>query len=368
MILFFLFSSHRIIGGIQYLSQIKTNLFESRYYVYLYVAPWKMILFLIAAISLANENMLLFFTDFTTGWGEHQLLINESLALYSDTKILPDLSSVASELIEQTESSTNLAVLWVLLTHMGASYFCYVFTKFACKIQIQTFSFAFPVNLTVPVGVSILLVLSGLRATDTCYFHNVLPDYLFWTPPPVYGLAEYLLNECAWIWVFWLLSQTWITKHIWTPKANKNAGVDKLFVTPLYNSLIIDQSLAMNRRREDQEFIVQKKDIIVPKDAEIMNEIDAHAREFNQADVKPHDQIPQIFVCATMWHETKDEMMEFLKSILRLDEDQCARRMAMKYIQSGEIDADYYDLESKFKLFFFFCALEILILFFFFYK
>lgn len=50
-----------------------------------------------------------------------------------------------------------------------------------------------------------------------------------------------------------------------------------------------------------------------------------------------------------MWHETKEELMEFLKSIMRLDEDQCARRLAMKYIQldKNDIDKDYYDLESE---------------------
>lgn len=43
-------------------------------------------------------------------------------------------------------------------------------------------------------------------------------------------------------------------------------------------------------------------------------------------------------------------MLEFLKSILRLDEDQCARRMAMKYIKesSDSVDNEYYELESKF--------------------
>jgi chitin synthase len=56
-----------------------------------------------------------------------------------------------------------------------------------------------------------------------------------------------------------------------------------------------------------------------------------------------------------MWHETKEELIEFLKSILRLDEDQCARRMAMKYLQidKDEIDSEYYDLESKSENFYF---------------
>lgn len=47
-----------------------------------------------------------------------------------------------------------------------------------------------------------------------------------------------------------------------------------------------------------------------------------------------------------MWHETKDEMMEFLKSIMRLDEDQCARRVAQKYLRI--VDPDYYEFESKY--------------------
>lgn len=34
-----------------------------------------------------------------------------------------------------------------------------------------------------------------------------------------------------------------------------------------------------------------------------------------------------------------------LKSILRMDEDQCARRVAQKYLRV--VDPDYYEFESK---------------------
>lgn len=60
--------------------------------------------------------------------------------------------------------------------------------------------------------------------------------------------------------------------------------------------------------------------------------------------VKKSDGITRIYACATMWHETREEMMEMLKSILRMDEDQCARRVAQKYLRV--VDPDYYEFES----------------------
>ncbi len=51
-----------------------------------------------------------------------------------------------------------------------------------------------------------------------------------------------------------------------------------------------------------------------------------------------------IYSCATMWHETEQEMLQLLKSIMRLDIDQSARRKAQEYF--GIKDPDYYEYEG----------------------
>lgn len=68
----------------------------------------------------------------------------------------------------------------------------------------------------------------------------------------MFTLSDFISRQMAWIWLLWLLSQTWITIHIWTPKAERLASTEKLFVMPMYNGLLIDQSMALNRKRNDQ--------------------------------------------------------------------------------------------------------------------
>lgn len=69
----------------------------------------------------------------------------------------------------------------------------------------------------------------------------------------VFTLSDFITRQMAWVWLLWLLSQTWITIHIWTPKAERLASTEKLFVIPMYNGLLIDQSMALNRKRDDQK-------------------------------------------------------------------------------------------------------------------
>ena len=98
----------------------------------------------------------------------------------------------------------------------------------------------------------ILFTACGLRNEDACFFKDNIPNYLYWECPTGDFLHDFIYNEHAWIWIVWLLSQTWITIHIFMPRCERLAPTEKLFVTPMYNSLIIDQSLALNRRRDDE--------------------------------------------------------------------------------------------------------------------
>ncbi|CAG2064056.1 unnamed protein product [Timema podura] len=214
-------------------------------------------------------------------------------------------------------------------------------SKFACKIVIQGFSYAFPVNLTIPVTISLLITACGLRNNNPCFFHNVIPDYLFFESPPVFLLSDFITKQQAWFWLLWLLSQTWITLHIWTPKAERLATTEKLFVLPMYDALLIDQSLGLNRRRDDESDI---KSEIGNEHDDDYESISGHSVSNAASKVKSSDHITRIYACATMWHETREEMMEMLKSILRMDEDQSARRVAQKYLRV--VDPDYYEFET----------------------
>ena len=112
--------------------------------------------------------------------------------------------------------------------------------------------------------------------------------------------------------------------------------------------------MALNRRRDD-EGEVKTEELELDRvgldgnenDTQYYETISIHTEssQTNASKTRTSDSITRIYACATMWHETKPEMMEMIKSLFRMDEDQSARRVAQKYLKV--VDKDYYEFESE---------------------
>ncbi|GBP49027.1 Chitin synthase chs-2 [Eumeta japonica] len=321
-----------------FLSDLRHNLKTTRYYTYRIISPWKVCVFVICILvhlSIQGEDSFQFFR-FSEIFNERSYIVHEvHSVLNADGSV--DMALIG----KSVEMPINWhSPLWVVLILVFSGYVCFIAAKFACKILIQGFSFSLPLNLAVPITVNLLIILCGIRNGDPCAFHGTIPDYLFFEIPPIYFLQQYLGEEMAWVWPLWLASQLWVTAHAWIPRCERLAATEKLFVKPWYCGVLVDHSLLLNRCK-DESIEGNLQDAKDGEDTTSMN-----SETLKDKDIEPSDSVTRIYICATMWHETKDEMMEFLKSIFRLDADQSARRVAQKYMKRIFMD-DAFDPPEK---------------------
>ncbi|XP_025834427.1 chitin synthase chs-2-like [Agrilus planipennis] len=317
---------------------------NDKYFAYIFVSAWKCLLFfctVIIIIYIQERRIAFLFTEFTTAFSDHYININQIRPIIGDTSDL-SLAEIIATGGRARVSADYMAPVWVFVINVLGSYVCYIFGKFACKIMVQTYCYAFPINLTVPTLITALVAFCGVYSIDECAFKNAIPQYLAFNGPPLYFVRNFIENEFAWLWLIWLLSQTWISFHIWNPRVERLARTEKLFAKPMYDGVFVDQSLALNRKRNYKSIIEEEKDW-----SDSYSENSASTEDYSEASSSPpiqEDETTRIYACATMWHETTEEMMEFLKSIFRLDEDQCAKRLAKNYL---EFDIpDYFEIET----------------------
>ncbi|XP_003378777.1 chitin synthase domain protein [Trichinella spiralis] len=265
-----------------------------------------------------------------------------------------------SELLLRLVYTNPYNLMWLLFIQAGSSFICYQCSKFSCKTMIQRFSFATAMTVAQPLGVFFIYTICAGHQQDPCFLDSVMPENVYWfcqTQPST--LQAFLSEPVTLVWCAWLLSQLWITSHIWFPECEKLANTDRLFVLPWYSGALVDQSLILNRWRDDKIKIKTENIELEMEEgtaSSIYETISSvyHKNKVPKLDTKDlsindevgysMDSITKIYACATMWHETSQEMICMLKSIFRMDEDQCARRNVQKYLKI--VDPDYYEFEA----------------------
>lgn len=421
---------------IKNLAKTKEKLRKARYATYKYISIWKIVIMFLSMLAvryIIDGQFLPIISNFKLIFHQHSILVtkvkldlNQQATAPNLPPSIPQATSGAATATNQQQSAQATAaaaaaasmmagidddpiflssqphvVVYVICIQILSAWLCYVFGKFACRICIQRFSFAFPLSLTIPLSMPLSILACGIHFEARCFFNSRLPTYLFWTchkmpfasalsnqTPALLGeptvepsLLNNFINIHSFMWIIWLVSQAWITVHIWMPRCERLATTDKLFVNPMYCGVLIDQSLALSRRR-DEESEIKSEDVNLNADfdsnsrnlmgANCLNSANQFPQDSSQhyETISEHlgstgdpinskgkagtlpaesigqskDHITTIYACATMWHETPEEMTQMLKSVLRMDEDQCARRNAQKYLKV--IDPDYYDFEA----------------------
>ncbi|KAJ0056136.1 hypothetical protein NL108_003416, partial [Boleophthalmus pectinirostris] len=218
--------------------------------------------------------------------------------------------------IEKADGQLLQTGLGLLFLQACCAAACHWFGVVACKIHAVRLSFALPVCCTGPVVLLLGLVLFMTESKSLTEFKSVsftefcesleLVTHKNATSiillEVIRSICRTSLNSYYDQWPFAMLVMEGLcmwsgfvtcTYYVWKIKVQRIERTSQLFVRRLYESCFIDLSLLLNTKMKV-------------------------ARTENQ---ESSDEIQNcvIYLCATMWHETYDEMLKIITSMFRLD-------------------------------------------------
>ncbi|KAK3602567.1 hypothetical protein CHS0354_021163 [Potamilus streckersoni] len=208
-------------------------------------------------------------------------------------------SELSSMAFKNCNNHLPLIVAAVGILCSGA---CYRAVKLGCQIVAQIPCVSIPLTFSSPLALAVLFWILN-RNIESCALSY----------PKMIQDPNRLLNhlQSSYYWMVIVsgicgyISLVIIRWHIWRPDKKRLRKSNELFAKPLYCGILFDQSITLNIIRK----VTDKK-----HDGKTDNS------QKIKTSIKPSS-TPKVYLCATMWHETKSEMTKLIRSILRLGED-----------------------------------------------
>ena len=233
-------------------------------------------------------------TTTTSATYEKKKILNDDFTTTTtastDTTVFPRDQISLSDLYE----TKHFYPLFLLGIQIVSSFFTYYFASVTLQAKTERIGFIVPAYLSNIFVIVFISYLCNNMYENSCVYEHLTPSNVFFNcfsyPFKYWFVFMYLLT---------LISQAWITKHVFLQKAKKITQTHELFMTYLYSPCLIEQSLFLNRRKEEITNSEEEK--------EISNSLEE--KEITKSDVK-------VYGCATLWHETEDEMDKLLSSVI----------------------------------------------------
>lgn len=139
---------------------------------------------------------------------------------YNDPEGDEDLTS------DLTDDEVNRVLyrLLPLIVQAASGAICYYFSRVACKLCMQRFSFSLPLTIITPGTLAIFCYLCHLGEWTELRLPNV--EVGFWRCSESYQQRAFQWQIGCAVGLWWL-SQLWINNHIWFPKSERLAKVER---------------------------------------------------------------------------------------------------------------------------------------------
>ncbi|XP_077968078.1 chitin synthase chs-2-like [Styela clava] len=200
--------------------------------------------------------------------------------------------------------SRIITSLWATgITHCASAFMTFFFGTLACKTLVQFWGYYLPLTLVTP---SMFVMVTWISKTQTLMdsfgltlIHPEINNFIGWKTTSHQGIQWDIVS----IFLSGTLGLLLLTSHLLKGERDRLMKTEVLYAKPICGGPFITEALLLNRRKR-----VSRK----PRKNDGEN---GFAGEMNNT-------VPHLFLCTTMWHEKKNEMLQLLKSVMRLNKEQ----------------------------------------------